>query len=133
MPGMGRHGQVRAGRPDVPVARLRYSRLCAAFGSAMITLVAVLGAVGLLPTSSAPGATATATLTAATPAADVDTRSHSRTSPRVAPPTAAVRGEHATAKQPQATLPANSGSGRRIVFAMGAQRVWLVSADDQVR
>ncbi len=31
-------------------------------------------------------------------------------------------------------MPANSGTGRRIVFAMGSQRVWLVDgADDAVR
>jgi hypothetical protein len=30
------------------------------------------------------------------------------------------------------TLPADSGTGRRIVFSMGDQRVWLVGDDDDV-
>lgn len=30
------------------------------------------------------------------------------------------------------SLPANSGSGRRIVYANGAQRVWLVGADGEI-
>jgi hypothetical protein len=92
----------------------------------VITLVAVLGGAGFLPTGRAPGSAATAELTHATPAADV-----SRASTRGA---GSTRGDRATAKRPEAaTLPANSGSGRRIVFAMGAQRVWLVSGADHVR
>jgi hypothetical protein len=36
------------------------------------------------------------------------------------------------AKKPSTALPANSGTGLRVVYSLGAQRVWLVAADDQV-
>jgi lipoprotein-anchoring transpeptidase ErfK/SrfK len=132
MPGMGRHRQVRGGRRVAPRTRPRYSRLWAASGSLVITLVAVLGGAGLLPTGRAPGAAATADLQA-TPAAHVDGRNPDSSRSAAAPTTPDTRGDQATAKHPEATLPANSGTGRRIVFAMGAQRVWLVSGADHVR
>lgn len=33
---------------------------------------------------------------------------------------------------PQAAAPANSGSGKRIVYCVGCQRVWLVESDERV-
>jgi L,D-transpeptidase catalytic domain len=39
----------------------------------------------------------------------------------------------ATEQADEVALPADSGSGRRVVFDMSEQRVWLVNADDRVR
>ena len=129
---MGRHRQVRGGRRVAPRTRPRYSRLSAALGALVITLIAILGGVGFLPTGTAPGAVATADLQA-TPAAHVDSRSPSRNGASATPGSTDTRGGQTTAEHPAATLPANSGTGRRIVFAMGAQRVWLVSGGQHVR
>ena len=61
-----------------------------------------------------------------------------RAAPKVADPAAkagarsAVQPTASTSASPPANpnaLPANSGSGSRIVYAVGAQRVWIVGAD----
>ncbi len=110
--------------------RLRRGRVCAAGSALLVTLVAVLGGVGVLPTES-PAAAATgdergasqATLSAVT--IPEVTRS---TNP--AP-------EQVTPQEPAETdLPADTGWGRRIVFDMSDQRVWLVDRGengDEVR
>lgn len=68
-------------------------------------------------------------------------------SPDAGPPTPAVTGASASAEatppgtappgtpepaHPAAGLPAHSGSGQRIVWSKGANRVWLVTADQAV-
>lgn len=45
------------------------------------------------------------------------------------PPVAAATGADPAAQ----ALPAGSGSGRRVVYAVGAQRVWLVNEDGSLR
>jgi len=129
---MGRHREVRgrlSGRRVAPT-RPRWNRLGAAGASLGVTLVAVLGGMGLLPVDAGPAA-------AASPP------QHSKVEPNDQPgalaladstSTAGTRGDQATSKVNTPTLPADSGTGRRIVFAMGAQRVWLVAdGDDTVQ
>jgi hypothetical protein len=125
---MGRHREVRgrlSGRRVAPT-RPRWNRLGAAASALGVTLVAVLGGVGLLPVDTGPAAAASLP-------------SHSKVEPNDQPgslaladssPTTSTRGDQATGKVNTPTLPADSGSGRRIVFAMGEQRVWLVGAED---
>ena len=116
--------QVSGSRRAVRPTRPRYGRLAAALGSLVVTLVAVLGGVGVLPTSSADERpVAAASLEAQVTAAP----SGHRGAHHAAPATSS-RSAQLSAKSPATTLPANSGSGRRVVFAMGAQRVWLVDA-----
>jgi len=108
-------------------ARPRYHRMWAAGVSAVVTLVAVLGATGVIPTSTGPEpAAAVATqrpqlLRHIAPAVTL----HSRVS-RALPRHGLDRGPSETA------LPSRSGEGRRIVFDMGAQRVWLVRDGNRV-
>lgn len=86
------------------------------------TLVAGSLAVGVVPQLTAGKATADTPTTS--------TLETTRLAPvvEVAPPqiTAAVR-------TPEPALPADSGTGRRIVFDQSDQRVWLVRADGTVK
>jgi hypothetical protein len=125
---MGRHREVR-GRPSgrrVAPTRPRWNRLGAAVSAFGVTLVAVLGGMGLLPVDTGPAAAA-------------NLPRQSKVEPNDQPgslaladstPTSSPRGDQATSKVNAPTLPADSGSGRRVVFAIGAQRVWLVG-DEQ--
>jgi hypothetical protein len=108
-----------------PVGRVRRGRLCAAASAALVTVITLLGAVGLLPTSGpAAAADGQTTHRGAASLSSVDT-------PRVrATPTPDVVSREQT---DELALPADSGQGKRIVFDMSAQRVWLVGADDDVR
>ncbi|MEO5709252.1 MAG: L,D-transpeptidase [Nocardioidaceae bacterium] len=119
------------GRRATPApTRPRYKRLGAAGGALSVTLVAVLGGMGVLPSDSVSA------VAAGLPARTVqpDPKAGGAVELADAVPTAGTRGAQATDKLVAPTLPANSGSGRRIVFAMDSQRVWLVDgAKDVVR
>ena len=91
--------------------RPRYGRLAAASSALAVTLVALLGAVGILPAGS------TAAASAATQSASLATWTIPD-APDFAPTSVAV--------------PANSGRGKRVVFDMGDQRVWLVDGSEKV-
>src|SRR5947208_13561911 len=94
--------------------RPRTARIIAALAALLVTLVSVLGGLGILPPDPAtarPGDTGGA----ATQSAGTDKSSVAQSIGSAAQTTANV--------QP---VPASSGSGRRIVFDMSAQRVWLV-------
>jgi lipoprotein-anchoring transpeptidase ErfK/SrfK len=128
---MGRHRQVSGGRRVAPSTRPRYGRLGAAAAAVLVTLVAVLGGMGVLPASSADenpvvgGSLLSQVSQDASAAADASGRGL-QLAAASAGPVAAPRGTRVSAASPATTLPANSGHGRRIVFAIGVQRVWLV-------
>ncbi len=125
---MGRHREVRGGRRATPTTRPRYKRLGAAGGALAVTLVAVLGGMGVLPVQQGPAVASSAsprhTNVQPDPKAGTDEVQLSD-----AAPSAGARGDQATGKVLTPTLPANSGTGRRIVFAMADQRVWLVDPE----
>jgi hypothetical protein len=119
----------------------------AAFASFGVTLVAVLGGFGLLPVSSGLAQTPNggpagqhsnaATARAAAELAGADTSTPGATKGRkVAKSTgvgaSADAAEHKVDPQQDATLPAGSGTGKRVVFSQSRQRVWLVNADESV-
>lgn len=128
---MGRHREVRGrssgGRRAKPT-RPRWNRLGAAGGALGVTLVAVLGGIGILPVE--PGPAVAASLPRQSNG-QPDTKTDSL-SLADSTPTADTRGDQAAGKVDVPSLPANSGTGRRIVFAMADQRVWLVGDDDDV-
>jgi hypothetical protein len=112
---------VRGGSHPAVSTRPRYGRITAAATALLVTLVSVLGGVGVLP-----GEQATAR------PVDAPGASRSTVSEPVPEPTGGAIaladgkvGAEATTGTAQA-LPAKSGSGRRIVFDMTRQRVWLV-------
>lgn len=102
--------------------RPRYARMTAATAALLITVVSVLGGLGVLPGEratarpvEAPGA-ARAAVTDPVP---------EPTGGAIALADGSVSPEAATSESDRA-LPSESGSGRRIVFDMARQRVWLV-------
>jgi lipoprotein-anchoring transpeptidase ErfK/SrfK len=116
--------------------RIRYKRLSAAGGACAVTLVAVLGGAGLLPTESTTRPVAQQAALAGATVADA--------------PRAKKSGSHQAARRDGARfratdtsrdalaaasleLPVDSGEGRRVVFDMSAQRVWLVGGAGGVR
>ena len=109
-------------------ARPRYGRIAAAGMSVLVMVVALLGGVGLLPTGSS-GTPAGATPAAPGARAELTSGEGTETSEEAAPSRIAT----VPVLRPRAaTLPAGSGTGKRVVFSEGRQRVWLVTADDEV-
>lgn len=102
-------------------ARPRRARLALCALAASVTAVALLGGIGLMPRDGADAAAAADRLPQPTVSAQATP---------TAEPTAATGSTRATTDQ--RVLPADSGSGRRVVFAIEAQRVWLVGAGGRV-
>jgi hypothetical protein len=118
-------GRRPVGTRALPPARPRYRRISAAAGSVAITLVALGGGIGLLPTPTGAGPA----IAAEPPAhhSGAIALSGAMTAPRAPGPSASSAADASTA------LPADSGTGRRVVFDMSTQRVWLVGAGDDVQ
>lgn len=131
--------------------RPRYGRIAAAGLSMVVTMVALLGGVGLIPLQTARhGAEAPAGDDAPVSARTGVTGENDDSDPLAAAAAEAEAGAatsrsrsdrgvgDALATVAEATpdeseaLPAGSGSGRRVVFSESAQRVWLVAADGTV-
>lgn len=133
-------GPVR-GRPARPsVLRPRYGRITTLTSSLLVTVVAVLGATGAIPTSSPDSAVSADSTVDAEDALTLSAVVGPATRQFEKEPGAAqgtgdgnganeVLGRQRRAEQ----LPPKSGSGKRVVFDMSDQRVWLVDRGDQVR
>lgn len=115
--------------------RPRYGRIVAVSASVLVTLTALLGGVGILPTDS-PRATAVAASIA-----PFDTRDDPGEVPGDAPdaladaevtPPKTVADPEVIPSDPS-VAPAESGEGRRVVFSQDQQRVWLVGDDNDVQ
>jgi hypothetical protein len=99
-------------------ARPRYGRLGAAGSSLAITLVALLGGIGVLPDGGRADATSgPAPSGAVATLATVTIPDAGPSVSRKATPTSSD------------ALPADTGRGKRVVFDMSDQRVWLVEPD----
>lgn len=116
-----------------PGARPRYGRVAAASSSLAITLVTLFGGLGVLTDAGSAAAADTgsghvASLTALT-IPDASPDAGPRTAPR---PTVTPAPTTATSEETTSTaLPADSGTGKRVVFDISDQRVWLVEADTE--
>jgi len=117
-------------RADV---RPRYGRIAVLATSVVVTVVATLGGVGLLPTveDEAPAYAADRTgddveVAAQDTAPDNDSASEAEVE------AAAGRVQEPTGTLADVALPADSGEGRRAVFSESRQRVWLVGEGDAV-
>ena len=120
--------------------RPRYGRIVTLVSSLAVTVIAAVGGAGLLPTSTGD----------ADPASSIERASGDDTSgdtgtgqDRSGRPLSGLAGTPTTdgdepaqpnvASDPgDATLPEDSGEGRRIVFSQSRQRVWLVDEAAQV-
>ena len=130
---MGRHRDVRGrptGRRPTPPTRPRYKRLGAAGGALAVTLVAVLGGMGVLPSDQDSAVAASGHPDRADVQPDPSAAGALQLAD--AAPGGGTRADQVNDKVVEPTLPANSGTGRRIVFAMGGQRVWLVDGPRDV-
>jgi lipoprotein-anchoring transpeptidase ErfK/SrfK len=136
---MGRHRLEPSRR-----VRPRYGRMAAAGLSLVVTMVALLGGIGVLPLQTArsggdqaPVAARTATGAngsgASTDTTGASTSSRSEADRQTGTqPGSQATGQPATPPAAGTALPASSGEGRRVVFSKTAQRVWLVGADGTV-
>ncbi|WP_215816271.1 L,D-transpeptidase [Pimelobacter sp. 30-1] len=127
-----------AGRRRAAEVRPRYGRITA-FGAALaVTSVAVAGGFGLLPSDpdGSRGIDATGASSAIAPSVDRQgdqepARSDGRRTTTTPGLLDAAGGEIAALSGTSA-LPAGSGTGRRIVFSEGRQRVWLIDGAGKV-
>ncbi|HSJ19938.1 MAG TPA: L,D-transpeptidase [Nocardioidaceae bacterium] len=121
--------------------RPRYGRIAIALTAIAVTGVAVLGAAGVIPGASGSQAAAlTAGPAATVPESGLElagygdpigVRRQVTEGSASGPVLVATPAESAAGASD--ALPARSGSGRRVVFDMSAQRVWLVGRGDSVR
>jgi len=115
--------------------RPRYGRIGAALSSVGVTAVAVLGGTGVLPSAAEEPPTTEGTITTTSAATQQQPTAPRRQEPAAGSDQpdvdspASTPGERVVASE---LLPADSGTGRRAVFSEERQRVWLVSADDEV-
>lgn len=109
----------RGERGALGAGPLRYDRLLAATVSLAITAVALLAGVGVIPIG-ARGERASADVRA--PSGAVAEEAAVRTS--------TLHGGQPTARATE--LPADSGRGKRVVFSIDDQRVWLVGKGGRV-
>lgn len=117
--------------------RPRFGRMAAAGLSLIVTSIALLGGIGVIPLGGAGAAgshlaNAASTRTPSTHRAVPTPQAPVRTTPTKAPSTTPASTTPSrtvsSARTTAAALPADSGSGRRIVFSIKDQRVWLVDA-----
>ena len=122
-----------AGRPRL---RIRYQRLSAAVSAVAITLVAVLGGMGLLPEDSGSTRPVASRPNAGAPEAGTARDEAAASGGGVHVDGQRFdRADESRERSVQAGLavPAESGEGRRVVFDQSAQRVWLVGDDGEPR
>lgn len=104
----------------------RPGRVAAIGGAAVVCVLAVSGALGWVPFGAA-----------GTTGHDAVLESVQTTSTRHSTATPPAERQHADSRQTDraastSRLPADSGAGRRVVYNMSRQRVWLVGADGTV-
>lgn len=112
--------------------RPRLGRIAAAATSLLVTLIALLGGIGIIPLGGAGTAATNRDQVGAAgfsspgePSSTPSTTAGPQTTTDQKPATADAGTKKAS--NPRA-LPAKSGSGKRVVFSMSKQRVWLVGA-----
>lgn len=122
-----------------PRVRPRLGRMVAASLSLLVTAVALLGSIGVIPLGGAGTAASRTDLSAAnrvvapkpTAGTTPTVAPSAKVTPKVSAKVATKPSVTPTAKASTSTsaaLPAASGSGRRVVFSIADQRVWLVDA-----
>jgi hypothetical protein len=108
--------------------RPRYGRLAALGSSLSVTVIAVLGGTGVLPSAAGdPQGAATGAIEKV-----ADPAPSSTPSPTPSEGSEATQTETETASLDEEALPADSGHGKRIVFSESRQRVWLVTGAKHV-
>lgn len=118
-------------RAPAQQVRPRYGRIVALAGAVVSTLVTVSAGIGLLPSGGTPAAQAAPDPGVGAISLAVDEPGEQGASVGA---TGAGEAERLAAVETAAlALPPDSGQGRRVVFDMSRQRVWLVDDDSDVR
>ena len=127
--------------------RLRYGRITAFGAAVVLTLVALLGGAGVLPSGGSPSYAATrGTDTHSGADAEAGSNSGDTAALESAPLEGEGGGGSAATGRPQSdptpaaptteggapAVPDDSGEHKRIVFSISQQRVWLVDRDESV-
>ena len=119
--------------------RPRYGRLATAGASVAVTAIALLGGTGILPISSGgtPAQASNEPVTQAqprtkTPVGDDKAPAQPTKSKGTGVGASADSSESKVDPKLDTALPADSGTGKRVVFSQSRQRVWLVSDDTTV-
>lgn len=137
----GRRSAVSRPAPKRRAVRPRYGRVAVAGLAATVTVGALLGGVGVLPLTqverpaaaegNAAGRLPDAMVRAQAEVMDeVQSRAARRAQVTEAEKRQASR--HAARRAGEIDLPTNSGEGRRAVFDLSSQRVWIVGSGNQV-
>jgi lipoprotein-anchoring transpeptidase ErfK/SrfK len=115
---------------------VRYDRVSALLGAAGVTLVSVMGGIGLLPVANAQPDPPSATLASAAKPDASSGATHRRDDNPVQVDGAKFGKAAEESRRVARTaleVPADSGEGRRVVFDQTAQRVWLVGERGAVK
>lgn len=125
-------------RHRATAVRPRYGRISVLGASLAVTLVAVLGGTGALPAALSGTNEPSAAIVRdgpgdPTPAAASPTPEDEAESTPQAEVQAEAQAEVPVDPAADTTLPADSGTGRRIVFSESRQRVWLIEDGERVR
>jgi hypothetical protein len=126
--------------PHATQVRPRYPRIAAACSALVVTVVTLLGGIGVLPSGSAAAAETarsgdrvaltTLTVPGGTGTSDQAPEETSSRAPMRSPTPIPTPSERDTTNR---ALPSDSGRGKRVVFDISDQRVWLVDKGDEVR
>lgn len=125
-------------RHRATAVRPRYGRISVLGASLAVTLVAVLGGTGALPAALSGTNEPSASIVrdeqgdpmpaADAPAPEAEVQAEAQVDTQ-----ADVQAEVQVDPAGDTTLPADSGTGRRIVFSESRQRVWLIEDGERVR
>jgi hypothetical protein len=106
--------------------RPRYGRLGAAAAALVTTVVTLLGGIGVLPADA--GATAASGSDGAAALTSLTLPSTAPSTEPVEQPPGSTTGATSASRDAEPPLPDGSGTGKRVVFDISDQRVWLVDA-----
>lgn len=120
--------------------RPRYGRLATAGASVAVTAIALLGGIGVLPISSGGTPAQASNELTGQSQPKTDTQSTGDQAPAKTKSKGKGTGVGASADSTESrvdpkldtALPADSGTGKRVVFSQSRQRVWLVSDDTTI-
>lgn len=123
---MGHHVRTRRGREPRP----RYDRVAALIVATTVLAVSLVGGLGMIPISAADAGADLARAATKPTASETASPSATPSATQTANVTTSRARLPKLSSPPEPTaIPADSGAGRRIVFSIQQQRVWLVDAD----
>ena len=108
--------------------RLRRGRAAALGASLLVTATAALGGLGVLPTGASPSYAADRSATTSDASSSGDALSLAAEGST----SSGATGTTGAGESDVIAVPPDSGEGRRVVFDMSDQRVWLVREDESV-